>query len=462
MTATILSFLKNLPDDQSRLLLSIMITFPIGFLNNFIHGEKQRKIYGLIFGFIIQIYMYQYAALHILISSTLTLIIIKLSDRKRVGWITTIYGFTYLSLLHIYRMIYDYGGWSMDITTIMMSTVCKFSSLAFCYSDGENHNQSRYREKYAVKNFTLLEFFSYVYFYPVCLMGPFLEFADYIDYVKESNDYKDIPKIKVLKNGILRLLLGFFYAAVYLTVKPYIGISFFWENFGGKYVPDILIYYSFFFQKYRYYTAFLFAESICYVSGLSFRRVTTENNKQDSDFQKVKNINIIACETTTSLAKFFQNWNISIHLYLKRYIHFRVYDKEEDYKDSRKVTWAKSITFMVSGFWHGFYPSYYILFSHFAFFMAIEDSMVLLKKVTQSGTNYEKIALKFLEIFKCFIFFTGGCYMVGILDSLHISDMYKFMKLLYFLPSISVLCMMIIIKIWLNSRSKEIKELKKK
>ena len=83
---------------------------------------------------------------------------------------------------------------------------------------------------------------------------------------------------------------------------------------------------------------------------------------------------------------------------------------------------------MVSGIWHGFYPSYYILFSHFAFFMAIEDSMVLLKKVTQSGTTSEKIAMKFLEIFKCFIFFTGACFMVGILDSLHISDMYKFMK----------------------------------
>ena len=116
---------------------------------------------------------------------------------------------------------------------------------------------------------------------------------------------------------------------------------------------------------------------------------------------------------------------------------------------------------MVSGIWHGFYPSYYILFSHFAFFMAIEDSMVLLKKFTQSGTTSEKIAMKFLEIFKCFIFFTGACFMVGILDSLHISDMYKFMKLLYFFPSISVFCMMMIIKVWLNSKRKEIKDLKK-
>jgi lysophospholipid acyltransferase len=33
-------------------------------------------------------------------------------------------------------MIFDYGGWRLDISTIYMMSICKFSSIAFSYEDG--------------------------------------------------------------------------------------------------------------------------------------------------------------------------------------------------------------------------------------------------------------------------------------------------------------------------------------
>ena len=42
----------------------------------------------------------------------------------------------YLSVQHIYRMITNFGGWEMDITTFTMLLTAKLSGLAFCYKDG--------------------------------------------------------------------------------------------------------------------------------------------------------------------------------------------------------------------------------------------------------------------------------------------------------------------------------------
>jgi lysophospholipid acyltransferase 1/2 len=42
----------------------------------------------------------------------------------------------YLSGQHIYRMITNFGGYEMDITTYTMILIAKLSALAFCYSDG--------------------------------------------------------------------------------------------------------------------------------------------------------------------------------------------------------------------------------------------------------------------------------------------------------------------------------------
>jgi len=33
-------------------------------------------------------------------------------------------------------MITDYGGWSIEVSTIYMMSICKFSGIAFSYEDG--------------------------------------------------------------------------------------------------------------------------------------------------------------------------------------------------------------------------------------------------------------------------------------------------------------------------------------
>jgi lysophospholipid acyltransferase len=38
-------------------------------------------------------------------------------------------------------MIVDYGGWRIDVSTIYMMSICKFSAIAFSYEDGTVKDQ---------------------------------------------------------------------------------------------------------------------------------------------------------------------------------------------------------------------------------------------------------------------------------------------------------------------------------
>jgi hypothetical protein len=56
--------------------------------------------------------------------------------RSDCGRLITILGMSFLSLYHTYRLITDYGSWKIDVATVFMIFVCKYSSFAYAYQDG--------------------------------------------------------------------------------------------------------------------------------------------------------------------------------------------------------------------------------------------------------------------------------------------------------------------------------------
>lgn len=65
----------------------------------------------------------------------LVYVLIKIKGRHCGAFITGISIFA-LSGYHIYRMIDAYGSWILDISTILMTMVCKYSLFAYAYQDG--------------------------------------------------------------------------------------------------------------------------------------------------------------------------------------------------------------------------------------------------------------------------------------------------------------------------------------
>ena len=42
----------------------------------------------------------------------------------------------HLTSVQLKRMVDDFAGWEIDVSTILMMSICKFSSIAFSYEDG--------------------------------------------------------------------------------------------------------------------------------------------------------------------------------------------------------------------------------------------------------------------------------------------------------------------------------------
>ena len=118
-------------------------------------------------------------------------------------------------------MIVDYGGWTIDdVSTTYMMAVTKFSAFAFSYDDGKKDIKdirSEYHRNYRIEKMpSFLEYAAYIFFYPTCLVGPSIQYMDFINWVEEKGCYKNLKSKRgyLFWNGLTRLLAGFFFIAL--------------------------------------------------------------------------------------------------------------------------------------------------------------------------------------------------------------------------------------------------------
>ena len=114
----------------------MLASFPLGLINYTLKNPTVRLWYGFITGFILQYLMYDVHIIHTIVATLGTYIFILLLGRKYSAFWVLGLTVLHLSCLHIYRMYEDWGGWNLDVSTIYMMSICKFSALAFSYEDG--------------------------------------------------------------------------------------------------------------------------------------------------------------------------------------------------------------------------------------------------------------------------------------------------------------------------------------
>lgn len=421
-----MNILENLTPDQQSLLLFILTSFPLALIMKLITNPNAKKIYNLVIGICLPILMYGSAFIHIAVSSIIVYLLVKYTSRLNIGRTVTLYAFAYLSILHLYRQLYDYGSWRMDITTIFMILALKFSSFGYCYQDGglKVEEVPKFMSNYKVQELDLFDYLGYIYFFPTGLMGPFIEYKDFNDYINCRGDYSKIPS--VLVPSILRLLQAILACAIYLYFKDVFTVHHYLNSSG---FAKVIAFFLLLCQKCKFYVAFIMSESICRASGITFERLHNEKNADFVDsFDKIINVKVKECEINATARGFFKNWNISVHNYLKRYIYFRNSPKGTS---SAK---GQMLTFLVSALWHGFYPCYYVVFFHFGIGIFIEIQFEnIIKLYKSSYLEYFIRKLNFVG------FFLIGNYCVGIVEALDYPVMLEFMNSLHFIPTLLVI-----------------------
>ena len=116
--------------------------------------------------------------------------------------------------------------------------------------------------------------------------------------------------------------------------------------------------------KIRYSAAWKFTESSMIVSGFGY----TVDQKGNRSWNRAISIEWKKAEYAWTAKEMVENWNKSVSIWLRHCIFNRILVSGKDPKQPSllRKTMAQHTSYLFSAFWHGFYPSYYIMFFLFS------------------------------------------------------------------------------------------------
>lgn len=319
---------------------------------------------GLFFGY----FCFGYQILHLVVQATLIYMIILYASPERMHKISLAVGMAYLSMIHIMRQIYDYGGYHLDVTGPLMVATQKVTSIAFNLHDGMSEKKDvvlhpEQRRQMVSRFPSPLEFYSYVLHYHTLMCGPLVFFNDYMDFIRgkqflrhsvrtglrghPTTILEPSPLISVAKKLMVSFLSAL--SIVYLlSAYPieYIAQDEFLHK-RSRLWQLLYIIWATSLHRHRYYHAWTLGEAICNAAGFGFNGYTSDGKAR---WNLISNVDIVTIETSTSLRELLIAWNKSTQTWLRTVSYERV---------PRHRT---LLTFVLSAMWHGFYPGYYLTF----------------------------------------------------------------------------------------------------
>jgi len=220
----------KVPVTMIRFMIGLLASYPLAAvfkaLPSRLHSLKHTM--SLCSGLMLLHYVYGVDWIHGIFTSIVTYMISWLAPRKYVHIYVFIFAMGYLTISHLYRVVFFYMVDQFDFTRTQMVLTMKLTSFAFNLYDGRNDNEnscnkyqenqcdgsngvcihsnkinskttysygSKYnqrieavRAKYAIDHLpSLLEFGGYVFCFPNLLAGPAFSFRDYMTAIDPSS-----------------------------------------------------------------------------------------------------------------------------------------------------------------------------------------------------------------------------------------------------------------------------------
>jgi hypothetical protein len=146
-----------------------------------------------------------------------------------------------------------------------------------------------------------------VFFCSGCIVGPFLEYSDFVNFMELTGDYKDLPATSLIPS-VERLLHALACLALHITICGIYGWSVYFcgkEEFltYGTWFDRIIFYnIAMTGQKYMYYCMWAFTDASVMASGITY-------DPKDGSYYKMTNIKIVDLETAWSCRDMMGHWN---------------------------------------------------------------------------------------------------------------------------------------------------------
>lgn len=267
---------------------------------------------------------------------------------------------------HLYRQVTDYLGWTLDWTLVAMVTTQKIMGLAYNVQDGNDPKATEEQKSRSVSQLpSLLEFSSFILFPANLAIGPAFEYADYKAFATGAK--KSPPPYLP---GLWKLAQGLFFfvahtvvslkfpCAAMLSDPTFFKTGTFVTRYASVWIALLAV-------RFKYYFGWKVAEGSGCMSGIGYNGIDKVTGKAKWD--RIENIDVWSYETSRSLRTSSQNWNKTTNLWLRRYVY-----------DRAPRAYNLYFTYLVSAFWHGFYPGYYM------FFLSVAAATVVHRQVRRT------------------------------------------------------------------------------
>jgi lysophospholipid acyltransferase len=386
-------------------------------------------------------------ALHFVTSASVCYLLCALAPRQRwMPLVAFLFVLAYISMGHIQRMSFVGGGLGGPIvhwTSPQMLLTIKLSSFTWCCADGHRPDQDQLTEsqkQHAIKRLpSLLEFFSYVFFFVGFLTGPIADYTEYQAFTDRSMFRKE-PGHRIPEGswwaGMKRLLMALaavplFYAhqrfpEFYATTPEFLNLPI-WHRW-----LYIIVSSELGFDK--YYVVFFLGEGAIMLSGLGY-------NGRDAQgrvcWDRCLMLRLLPFKLAQDPSTLAANWNIVSASWLKRYVYVRMLPPRNTTAGFVRKVIPLFGTFFVSAIWHGFYAGYYLFFLSLAVFTAISRlNRIFIRPffMAEDGVhgNYP---LKYLyDAASLFCMIVGLNYHIIIFRTFTFENAMKVWSAFYFLP----------------------------
>lgn len=367
----------GLPIDQVNFLVCQLVALSLGFPYRWLLGPHRasptsRHVVQILIGVPLAYFCFGRQIIHLVAQSVICLVLMRVLYPGVMEKSVLFFAMAYLCVCHLNRMMYDYGGYTLDITGPLMLNTQRLSSLAFNLRDGKERDETKLTS--SMKRLlireppSLLESASYIFCFHGLMCGPFCFYKDYIAFIEGTNYSKHpqtttVPPPNTVSNNdnhklgpppapgmalIKKLLTAVVFGITTVSVIPRLpstlltgpefqNHSFVYRNFLIALLTSV--------QRQKYYFAWKLGEAINVSSGLGFNGYS---EKGVARWDLIDNADILKIEFATSIKQLLDNWNKSTTNWL-RYV---VYER-----------WPSTMAvFIFSAFWHGFYAGYYLTF----------------------------------------------------------------------------------------------------
>ncbi|KAL0480438.1 lysophospholipid acyltransferase [Acrasis kona] len=329
----------------------LVMSFPLGIITRYLPTGNTRHVFSLFWGVLFSFVAFKWLAIHSIIQPLVVYFVLMCTTSHH-------------TCSHLYRMTVDYGGWTLDFSTLQMLCTLKTISVAFNYSDG-GRSAPKTDNPEALKAFATfkrnsidrvpnpLEYFGHLFFFPSVISGPIHEFTAYKRWANSKDLPVEVPL--VLKKVSLSLLN----IAIFVLVAPYFTRANLVEPTLSQLTFLEKVFYTVgatTFCRTKYYVAWFLGEGACIAAGFGY-------NPEKNNWTDIEQAHFRHVEFGTTIRELIAGWNIGVSKWLRNYVYSRV--------RSQKLFF----TFLISAFWHGLYPGYYLMWICFSIASSVHRTL---------------------------------------------------------------------------------------